>query len=162
MDKSGDESVPREGNGKRSIEEELPREDEGIGSDGSKRARGPYDCLNWESDDEEFTPFTQSSSPPKEVFAKKSTPKSLKKKNVAKNRCSKKSASSKVKGKSLGKALVFICLLCCFNWCFIEFVLIVGYILVAATVNQFEAGKSGNESGLGTSLNEDGGIDVVG
>ena len=31
---------------------------------GIKRGRGPEDCLS-ESEEEEFTPFTQSSSPPK-------------------------------------------------------------------------------------------------
>jgi hypothetical protein len=39
-----------------------------------KRPRGPFDFA-WDTDEDgEFTPFTQSRSPPKKVFAKKSSP----------------------------------------------------------------------------------------
>jgi hypothetical protein len=46
-----------------------------------KRPRGPSDCLDWdESEEEEFTPFTQERpkvvfEEPKKVFARKSKPK---------------------------------------------------------------------------------------
>ena len=75
---------------------------------GQKRPRGPYDCLDWSDEEEEFTPFTQSYSPPK-VFAKKSAAKSVaKKKRGAKNAGKVKGSSTNAKGKSLGKALISI------------------------------------------------------
>ena len=97
-------SSPKEGNSKRPPD---PNEDDDQEAD-PKRARGPSDCLNWDSEsEEEFTPFTQSSSPPKKVFAKKSAPKRVgekKKKNRAKNS---KGLSSSAKGKSIRKLSLF-------------------------------------------------------
>jgi hypothetical protein len=60
--------------------EEIPCSVES-GEQPSKRPRGPYDCLNWDSDsEEEFTPFTQprpyphpTAICPPTVFAKKSS-----------------------------------------------------------------------------------------
>ena len=100
-----DEPCPKEGKSKRPLDEsdvEVHQEDV------AKRARGPHDCLNWDSDsEEEFVPYTQSSSPPKKVFAKKSTAKFVgKKKNGAKNTVKTKSLSAIAKGKSLRKLLL--------------------------------------------------------
>ena len=94
-----DESCPKEGTSKSPLDQSggFDRQEEEV----PKRARGPYDCLNWSDSEDEFVPFTQSSSPPKKVFAKKSTAKFIgKKKNGAKN---KKGSSSSAKGKSRGK-----------------------------------------------------------
>ena len=100
-----DESSPKEGKSKRPLDEsdvEVHQDDV------AKRARGPHDCLNWDSDsEEEFVPFTQSSSPPKKIFAKKSTAKVVeKKKKGAKNTVKTKSLSASAKGKSLRKLLL--------------------------------------------------------
>jgi hypothetical protein len=68
---------------------------------GKKRGRGPEDCLDWsESEEEEFTPFTQTPEPssndkPKLVFAKKSVVKSSCKKVAAKKPRLKTSGSKK-------------------------------------------------------------------
>ena len=76
-------------------------EDQHVGAE--KRPRGPYDCLDWSDEEEEFVPFTQSSSPPK-VFANKTRVKEVsKKKRGAKNAGKVKGSSAIPKGKSLGK-----------------------------------------------------------
>lgn len=56
-----------------------------------KRRRGPEDCLNWESDEEEFTPFTQEriftsveKDQGRKVFAKKSVVKGVARKSASK------------------------------------------------------------------------------
>ena len=100
-------SSPNEGNSKRPPDPNEVNEDQEAAP---KRARGPYDCLNWESEsEEEFTPFTQSSSPPKKVIAKKSSGKIVgekKKKNGAKNSSKSKSSTSSAKGKSIRKLFI--------------------------------------------------------
>ena len=69
-----------------------------------KRARGPSDCLEYDSEDEEFVPYTQESpavvwSPEKKkVFAKKSVIKGSGSKGGKKS--SKKSDNAKKKGNS--------------------------------------------------------------
>ena len=71
-----------------------------------KRPRGPSDCLDYDdSDEEEFTPFTQSNPEPvfvvspKKVFAKKSavarSAKKVSKKESSSKKSSKKGASYK-------------------------------------------------------------------
>ena len=72
------------------------------------RTNGPLDCLNWDdSDEEEFTPFTQANPSPVSspvapiVVAKKSSGKG----NVAKNKKSGNGVSSSRKGKSLGELM---------------------------------------------------------
>ena len=132
MSDSGDKG-PFEGSSKRTLEDDEGQEAV------TKRPRGPYDCLDWsDSDDEPFTPFTQSNPPPsppkvfavkskaKKVVSKKSSKekgfskksskdKGVGKKSVAKNFSSTKDGSvvSKSKGKSLGKYVFFSC--CNFN-----------------------------------------------
>jgi hypothetical protein len=73
------------------------REKDGDG--GLKRRRGPEDCLNWESDEEEFTPFTQE-----RIFTPREVPvsKGRAKKSVVKG-IAKKSGFKKARLKS-GKA----------------------------------------------------------
>ena len=105
-----------EGSSKRSLEED---EEQVAPVTSTKRPRGPYDCLDWsDSDDEPFTPFTQSNPSPPKIFAKKSKAKNVgskksskgkgvSKKSVAKNSSNKDgSVVSKLKGKSLGNYLL--------------------------------------------------------
>ena len=64
-----------------------------------KRSRGPEDCLNYESEEEEFTPFTQEflvNSKPEQIFAKKSVVKR------SGNEC-KGSSAKKARVKGIGK-----------------------------------------------------------
>ena len=103
MDENGEEG-PKKGASKRLLDEEVP----GNGQDQNKRSRGPLDCLNWDdSDEEEFTPFTQANPSPVSspvapiVVAKKSSGKG----NVAKNKKSGNGVSSSRKGKSLGELM---------------------------------------------------------
>jgi hypothetical protein len=73
---------------------------------GTKRPRGPEDCLNWESEEEEFTPFTQEriftpvSDHGRKVFAKKSVVK-----GIAKNSASKKPRLKSGRKKTSGKLI---------------------------------------------------------
>ena len=83
-----------------------------------KRSRGPDDCLNYEeSDEEEFTPYTQAnpevvyeSPKKKKVFAKKSVPKrSGGKKPRAKKAVVKSTKSSAAsKGKFSGRCFYYL------------------------------------------------------
>ena len=84
-----------------------------------KRARGPEDCLNYESEDEEeFTPFTQEflpSSEPEETCAKKSEQVFAKKSSVKYSGIGSKGSTTKkarVKSakKSKGKRYSFVVL----------------------------------------------------
>ena len=93
---------------KRPLEAEAKIEEERPPDIAKKRPRGPSDCLSWsDSDEEEFTPFTQENPEPKvvKVFAKKSLPKNAKsglsKNGGAKSKGVKKSSDEK--GKSSGK-----------------------------------------------------------
>jgi hypothetical protein len=84
-------------------------------TDCAKRPRGPYDCLNWDDDsDEEFTPFTQSNpegvppTPPKKVFAVKSSAKSSSKSSVKRSSKSSVNAGAKKSSKAKGKSGIFL------------------------------------------------------
>ena len=74
--------------------------------DQSKRGRGPNDCLNWDSSDEEpeFTPFTQED--PVRVEAVSPGQTSSGKKKVSKKSVAKNQKPSKSKGKCLGELLL--------------------------------------------------------
>ena len=99
---------------KRSFEDDNP-----VSADvlkvNEKRSRGPMDCLDWEdSDDEVFTPFTQSN--PEVVFrspvcAKKSTGKKSSSKSSRKSSV-KSSVKSSLKGKSGKISLLVKCVKC--------------------------------------------------
>ena len=78
----------------------------------NKRSRGPEDCLNYESEEEEeeeFTPYTQeflTKSEPEQIFAKKSVAK--RSSNLGKGSSAKK---ARVKGgakKSKGKCFYYL------------------------------------------------------
>ncbi len=87
-----------EGGHKRPVDSDPP-DDPG---EKSKRSRGPSDCLDWDEyddEDQEFTPYTQSNpevvypSPKKSPAVKKSPGKKLKCKNahmksISKGKCS--------------------------------------------------------------------------
>ena len=110
MTDNGKES-PKKGTAKRLFDEERPSN----GEDQNKRPRGPLDCLNWsDSDDEEFTPYTQANPSPVSspvapiVFAKKSSGKVSKKVNVAKNKKFGNGLSASRKGKSLGELMFLL------------------------------------------------------
>ena len=128
-----------EGSSKRSLEED---EEQVAPVTSTKRPRGPYDCLDWsDSDDEPFTPFTQSNPSPPKIFAKKSKAKNVgskksskgkgvSKKSVAKNSSNKDgSVVSKLKGKSLGNYL----LLC--NMVFLLSIIVLLYFFINSIVN---------------------------
>jgi hypothetical protein len=117
-------SKPEEACAKRPIDEKADRvegseevpakkvaTDDGAEPIPAKRGRGPSDCLDWDDSDEgEFTPFTQERpelfwSPPTESTPVKKVKKSASKRAV---KSSKKSSggtrkSSAAKGKSLGE-----------------------------------------------------------
>ena len=80
---------------------------------GQKRGRGPADCLDWndESDEEDFTPYTQENPVPivVETVSKKSS--GGRSKKQAKKSCAKNKVSNASKGKCLGKVMLFV-LLC--------------------------------------------------
>lgn len=105
------EPVAAEPVAKKSVPEQQPLPDVEEDALKKKSSRGPSDCLNWESDEEEFTPFTQERPErfyAKSVAKKSSAKRGVPKKGVVKNAGFKKGSGSKKKGKSLGKCFFLI------------------------------------------------------
>ena len=125
-----DKELPQGSSGDRAKRPREQNEDEEQPVGADKRPRGPYDCLDWSDEEEEFVPYTQSSSPPK-VFAKKTIVKNVsKKKRGAKNAGKVKGSSASAKGKSIGKHFLICVLNLFYGWsmglnscliCFINF-----------------------------------------
>ena len=103
-------------NSKRPLDDIVSNDNDKPPDVAKKRSRGPNDCLNYEddSDEEEFTPYTQSNpdvmfmeseSKPKLVFAKKSSAKksSVKSKRKGTGKSSKAKNGSKDGSSSKGK-----------------------------------------------------------